>query len=75
MELYFRRQGYGFTDFCRSVVDIMNSDEFILEVPVELRMHRKPRKKDDNNIISYTITGQESVYTIGVYNELKQEAE
>lgn len=54
---------------------IINFDEFVLEVPVELRMHRKPRKKDDNNIISYTITGQESVYTIGVYNELKQEAE
>ena len=25
--------------------DIMNSDEFILEVPVELRMRRKQRKK------------------------------
>ena len=27
--------------------DIMNSDEFILEVPAELRMRRKQRKKDD----------------------------
>ena len=26
--------------------DIMNSDEFILEVPAELRMRRKQRKKD-----------------------------
>ena len=34
-------------DFCRSVVDIMNSDEFILEVPAELRMRRSRRRKDD----------------------------
>ena len=27
--------------------DIMNLDRFILEVPVELRMRRKQRKKDD----------------------------
>ena len=27
--------------------DIMNSDEFILEVPAELRMRRKQRRKDD----------------------------
>ena len=34
---------------CRSGCkhDIMNSDEFILEVPAELRMRRKQRKKDD----------------------------
>ena len=33
--------------------DIMNSDEFILEVPAELRMRRKQRKKDD--IINLTV--------------------
>ena len=27
--------------------DIINSDEFILEVPTELRMRRKQRRKDD----------------------------
>ena len=27
--------------------DIMNLDRFILEVPVELRMRRKQRKKED----------------------------
>ena len=29
------------------VCDIMNSDEFILEVPAELRMRRSRRRKDD----------------------------
>ena len=31
----------------RKKEDIMNSDEFILEVPAELRMRRKQRKKED----------------------------
>ena len=29
------------------IYDIMNSDEFILEVPAELRMRKRQRRKDD----------------------------
>ena len=41
------RENGVFPDFCRSVADIMNSDDFILEVPAELRMRRSRRRKDD----------------------------
>ena len=43
------RETRGFPDFCRSkdAYDIMNPIGFILEVPAELRMRRKQRKKDD----------------------------
>ncbi len=46
-----------FPDFCRSVVDIMNSDDFILEVPAELRMRRSRRRKDDIMEIDAVVEG------------------
>ena len=43
----FSKYGQKAGCYINEIYDIMNLDRFILEVPVELRMRRKQRKKED----------------------------